>query len=182
MNEVHFPRASLIFFVLVLALGLFALPAHALSSNAAAGDVFAVKSAHFPAQSLNAAQSRVVTIVMADYRESQSPIEIQLNVYDDKGNLVIGPLLVQSKAGAITTNEFDVDPLPSTLETGKTYSLVVRVAPGLGELVLGNNSATALFAVIQAPQEVSVPDNSPWASAFTLTIVLGWLFVSVRKK
>lgn len=169
------------FFVLVVVgMGLSSWSVLAAPENINAGDVFAVKRVHFPAQSLDATQSREARIEVADYRVSPGDISLSLIVYDDRGIAVPGhDFLLNLDAGGPLSFSYNVDQ-PNSLVVGKTYSLFVRIDPGMNEIVLGNNSGTALFAVIQPGYAVPVPDASPGMSLLLVGGVMGWLFLSTR--
>lgn len=74
------------------------------------------------------------------------------------------------------------------LRIGETYTLYATIPAyddpsptGTDETVTSNNSAFRVFTVLEAPNQVSVPDMPAWMSVLVMGIVLGWLFVRGRK-
>jgi hypothetical protein len=127
-------------------------------------------------------------------------VDITVNIRDSTGGLVPGFDPATYTSVALNFSSSSVYTIPLVLQPagctgaacpfllGKTYTLYATVKPYdnvdplLDEKVTVNNSGYKTFTTLEAPQTYAVPDSPWWMSVVMVTVVLGWLVVSTRKK
>lgn len=132
-----------------------------------------------------------VTIDNNLFLTNPTPSEtILITIRDTQGSTLAGWVnkpfpLPDFSGGKIQTTRIDIQPANTTtpfLNEGETYTLYATMEPFASETETSNNSGYQTFIVLASPQTFSIPDFPAWMSVLTLSIVLGWLFFSARKK
>ncbi|MDP2666381.1 MAG: hypothetical protein Q8P05_02690 [Candidatus Diapherotrites archaeon] len=124
--------------------------------------------------------------------------EVQIYIRDSKGAGIQSyqPLTQsitfdnQVETFTFTLEQVSVPPAP-VFALGETHTAYVAITPyqdrdptppDYSETLHLNNTGFRTFAVVQAPQAVSVPDAPWWINMVVLGMVLGFLFLGMRKR
>lgn len=164
------------------------------------GDVYVLKNIVFP----NVYQNNDVTAELTIENKNvgltgNSPtVNLTINIRDSAGKLVTGfdPAIfnrvLNFASGSTSVQSIIIQNTCSGVlcpfKAGETYTLYATIPkyinanPALSETLTSNNSGYKTFTTLPAPQTYSVPDSPWWMSGVMVLVVVGWLFVSTRKK
>ncbi len=165
------------------------------SSGGTGGDVYVVKDIQYPQLYRGNTISAEITVENKKFISdptTKNNVMFNYVVRDSEGKEVAGlspSTQTNNFTSATQTFTFDLEIAGNDVfNLGETYTLFVKVQPYVGsspdesESITGNNSAFRTFTVLAPLQNVSVPDAPAWMSILMVSIVLGWLFFSTRKK
>ncbi len=170
--------------------GLFASSSISLVHGQSGVDYFVLTSIEIP--TINPNQDIVADINAKNIKGvglGQAYLNVTIRDKQGVANPVFNNLTVSipfnSIVGEIVTTRLIIQQASSAnpfLVVGETYTLMAKVVPAAGETVIGNNTATKTFSVVNPPKTFPIPDMSMSVVGLTFFIVLGWLYLSQNKK